>query len=119
VWRSVLLDPKPLLADANGDMRVNFTDFQLLERNFGAVTSGLDPVAARSLGDFNADGSVDAGDFGILRNQFGWWIPAVPGAGNASSQAPMAVPEPGLALAACGLTLLLGRAARTPPRVDK
>ena len=103
--RAVLLDPKPLLADATGDMRVDFRDFQILEVNFGSEIPGLNPAAARGRGDFNGDGAIDSLDFVILKEEFGWWIPAVPGGGGAGASV---VPEPGAALIA-GAVLALAR----------
>jgi hypothetical protein len=108
VLRPVLLDPKPLLADANRDMKVDFIDFQILEVNFGSEFLGLSPATARARGDFNTDGEVDSLDFGLLRDQFGWWIPAVPSSETAVS----VVPEPGALFAACAAVTLMARRVR-------
>ena len=56
--------------DANGDNRVDATDFGILVDAYGGDASvpgsGYDPIA-----DFNSDGSVDATDFGILVGSYG------------------------------------------------
>ncbi|MFO0897485.1 MAG: Ig-like domain-containing protein [Pirellulales bacterium] len=54
----------PLVGDANGDGRVDLTDFGLLKANFGSGTT-------RAKGDFNGDQKVDLTDFGILKQNFG------------------------------------------------
>jgi probable HAF family extracellular repeat protein len=88
--------------DANGDGKVDLTDFGILKSNFGTGTTP-------EQGDFTGDGKVDLTDFGILKANFG------KGAG-------LAVPEPSgwvLAVLAglAGLLLLSARrrpAARSP-----
>ena len=53
-----------LRGDANGDRRVNLSDFVILRNHFGQSGQFRD-------GDFNYDGTVDLSDFVILRNHFG------------------------------------------------
>lgn len=55
-----------LLADANGDGRVNTLDFNALAAHFG-VSGG----ASLGQGDFDADGAVDSDDFVIFAGQYG------------------------------------------------
>jgi probable HAF family extracellular repeat protein len=50
--------------DANGDGKVDLSDFGILKDNFGSGTTLAE-------GDFNADTKVDLSDFGILKNNFG------------------------------------------------
>jgi probable HAF family extracellular repeat protein len=69
--------------DANGDGKVDLTDFGILKSNFGSGTT-------LAQGDFTGDGKVDLTDFGILKSNFGQTGAA-------------AVPEPsGLLLAGLG-----------------
>jgi hypothetical protein len=51
--------------DANANGEVGFSDFQLLEQNFGLTN------ARWSQGDFNEDGVVDTADFAILMKNYG------------------------------------------------
>ena len=69
------LDFFVLRGDANGDRRVNVSDFGILRANFG----GSGKTWAQ--GDFNYDGLVNVADFGILRANFGTYLPP-PGGGN-------------------------------------
>ncbi|MFO0898360.1 MAG: dockerin type I repeat-containing protein [Pirellulales bacterium] len=90
------LEPVPgltlLPGDANGDGKVDLTDFGILKTNFGSGSS-------LSQGDFNGDAHVDLTDFGILKQSFG-----VSGA--------VGVPEPAtLILGTIGFALLGLRAA--------
>lgn len=63
----------PLLpGDANGDGRVDLSDFGILKDNFGQSP------AARDQGDLNSDGRVDLSDFGVLKDNFGTGGTAVP-----------------------------------------
>ncbi len=56
--------PGPTLGDANGDGRVDLTDFGILKANFGKGSGW-------SQGDFDGNGRVDLTDFGLLKNAFG------------------------------------------------
>jgi hypothetical protein len=78
--------------DANGDGKVNLSDFGILKDNFGSGTTLAE-------GDFNADGKVDLSDFGILKDNFG-------------STGAAFVPEPSSLLMAGIGTLALGFALR-------
>ncbi|MFO0898334.1 MAG: ELWxxDGT repeat protein [Pirellulales bacterium] len=62
LW-SLALNPS-LAGDANGDGRVDLTDFGILKANFGTGTT-------RAEGDFDGNGQVDLSDFGILKAEFG------------------------------------------------
>jgi len=75
--------------DVNGnpltDRKVDFIDFQILEKNFGRTN------ASHSEGDFDHDGDVDNADFQILQSRFGTGQ-AAPAAPVASSPAPAPAP---------------------------
>ncbi len=58
----------PLPGDANGDGKVDLTDFGILKNNFGAGTT-------QAQGDFDGNGRVDLTDFGIFKQAL-----ATPGA---------------------------------------
>ncbi|MFO0900603.1 MAG: dockerin type I domain-containing protein [Pirellulales bacterium] len=58
------LNAKLIPGDANGDGKVDLSDFGILKSNFGSGTTLAE-------GDFNADGKVDLSDFGILKENFG------------------------------------------------
>jgi O-glycosyl hydrolase len=83
--------------DANGDGRVNLSDFLILRRNFGSTS----PEGFAD-GDFNGDGRVNLSDFLILRSNFG----AGPDAGPLTSFYDAFVPEP----ATAGVVLMSGLA---------
>lgn len=53
-----------LAGDANGDEKVDLSDFAILKENFG-TTGG------RRQGNFNSDEVVDLNDFAILKSNFG------------------------------------------------
>ncbi len=53
-----------LLGDANGDQKVDLSDFGLLKQHFGAAGD-------RATGDFDGDGVIGLGDFGFLKENFG------------------------------------------------
>jgi hypothetical protein len=57
---------QPLPGDCNSDFKVDFTDFTILNQNFGRVTT-----AGAVEGDLNVDGRVDFSDFTILNQNFG------------------------------------------------
>jgi uncharacterized protein (DUF2141 family) len=81
-----------LSGDANGDGKVDLTDFGIVKDNFGSGS-------ALCQGDFNGDASVDLTDFGILKQNFG-------------ASGAVSVPEPAtLGLCLLGLALLGLRAA--------
>ena len=65
--------------DANLDWIVDFSDFQILQNNFGSTG------AAWQDGDFNGDGIVGFADFQLLQNNFG----------QTTGSPLTAVPEPG------------------------
>lgn len=54
-------------ADANLDGVVDFSDFQILQNNYG-----LSDAVTFIDGDFNGDGIVDFSDFQILQNSYGY-----------------------------------------------
>jgi hypothetical protein len=58
-----------LAGDANGDGKVSFADYLVLEANFGKT--GM----TRSTGDFNNDGKVSFADYLILEADFGKSVP--------------------------------------------
>jgi probable HAF family extracellular repeat protein len=96
--------PPPLLGDANGDKRVDFADFQIVERNLGGAGDF-------AMGDFSGDGLVDHLDFNILHEHFGD-MRTEDGVAEGA-----AVPEPaGLSVIAAA-ALLAGR--RLPRRVSR
>ena len=64
-----LLSVTPLLADANGDGRVDAADFDVLAQHFGQ-RGPLMPID----GDFNSDGVVNAADFELLAASYGQQI---------------------------------------------
>jgi len=75
-----------LAGDANGDGKVDLSDFGILKQNFGTGSAAAE-------GDFNGDSKIDLTDFGILKENFG-----------KSSTA--AVPEPAtLSLSLLGLAM--------------
>src|SRR4051794_27437401 len=59
-----LLSFTPLVADFNGDGRVDESDFTVLAQHF----NGTGDHAA---GDANSDGSINSVDFNLLVSQFG------------------------------------------------
>ena len=59
----------PLTGDANGDGKVSFADYLILEANFGKT--GMSWVQ----GDFNNDGKVSFADYLLLEQNFGKSIP--------------------------------------------
>lgn len=66
IWET--LDP-PYVSrqgDANGDGRVDLTDFGTLKANFGKR------VDRWMVADFSGNGVVDGNDFEVLQNNFGW-----------------------------------------------
>lgn len=75
-----------VVADSNGDGRVDFFDFGSLKTDFGT---------SEPRSDFDESGRVDIGDFGILKDSFG---------ADIRQQGAAAVPEPsGIVLVVCAL----------------
>ena len=70
-----------LAADANGDSRVDFSDYLSLEASFG--------VSGVSSADFDASGTVDFNDYLILESAFGAVLPAPDWTGNLAGQSPL------------------------------
>jgi hypothetical protein len=67
--------PKPagvtgLAGDANWDDRVSFSDYLLLEQNFGRSSGGT-----WGRGDFNNDGKVTFSDYLLVEQNFGKTVP--------------------------------------------
>ncbi len=69
LWAVDLAPPDPLPGDANGDGRVDLTDFGLLKLHFGQSPATL------AEGDFSGDHVVGLDDFGILKLNFGRMAP--------------------------------------------
>lgn len=86
-----------LPGDANGDLKIDITDFNILSSNF----SPGDNSKTWTGGDFDGDGDVDITDFNSLSSNF-----APSGYGLSSS---LAVPEPGISAMAVLLTIMLCR----------
>ncbi len=61
IWVGRFTDPLP--GDANGDGKVDLTDFGILKNNFG---TGM----TQAQGDFDGNGRVDLTDFGIFKQAF-------------------------------------------------
>ena len=61
-----------LAGDANGDGKVDFSDFNLLVANFGKTGVGW------AGGDFNGDGIVNFADFNLLASNLGKSLPSLP-----------------------------------------
>ena len=98
-----------IAGDTNLDHRVNFADFQRLERNFGLSGTW-------SEGDFNGDGTVNFSDFQFLYANFGESFTPMPGVVTSADQATLDafaaahVPEPGLtAVGALAIACALAR----------
>ena len=70
--------------DANGDLKIDITDFNILSTNFdpGGTTNGWTDA------DFDGDGDVDITDFNLLSANF---APS-----NYGDAGPVSVPEPGV-----------------------
>lgn len=82
----LLSGPQPMLpGDANGDLRVNLSDFNALKSHFGGP-------GQRPQGDFTGDGAVSLDDFSILKGNFG-------------ADASQGVPEPGAGFLAAAALL--------------
>jgi hypothetical protein len=87
------------LGDANLDGRVDFSDFQRLERGFGRTGQRW------AGGDFDYDGLVTRADFGLLYANFGRGID--PGGAAAMDVLAPGLPEPGwAAVSVVGFTLI-------------
>jgi hypothetical protein len=76
---TLLVEPKLVEGDANGDGRVDLNDFGLLKQSFGTSP------AFRPQGDLNGDHKVDLTDFGILKENFGQGGSAALAADSAAS----------------------------------
>jgi hypothetical protein len=61
--------PVILGGDANGDRKVSFADYLILEQNFGKTG------ATWAMGDFNNDAKVSFADYLILEQNFGKTVP--------------------------------------------
>ncbi|MCK6576674.1 MAG: carboxypeptidase regulatory-like domain-containing protein [Anaerolineae bacterium] len=59
---------QPVAGDANGDRRVDITDFSMLAMAFGAAAG---EAAYLESADFDGDGRIEIGDFSILAENFG------------------------------------------------
>lgn len=77
---SILVQEPGLSADFDSDGDVDGSDFLIWQRGYGNQNG-----VARSDGDANGDGLVDAADLGLWRNQF---------SGAVSGRSAVAVPEP-------------------------
>ncbi|MCH2128393.1 MAG: dockerin type I domain-containing protein [Pirellulaceae bacterium] len=84
-----------LEGDANGDKRIDITDFNVLSSNFDPTGQNANDWTNA---DFNADGNVDITDFNALSSNF-----APGGYGDGPGQ----VPEPTSSIL-LGLGMLLG-----------
>ena len=97
---AVNLQPKP--GDANGDGRVTFVDFSILQNHFNMAGTFSD-------GDFNGDGMVTFADFSILQNNFeqsGGPPSLVANLAEFGAAANQVLPEPGsFSLVALGAVL--------------
>lgn len=91
--------------DADLDLQLKFTDYQILESHFG-MTSG----ATWYDGDFNNDGAVTFTDYQLLEANFGKSFLTAPAGGLTSQAGGPGVPEPAcLALLLAGLPMLKKR----------
>jgi hypothetical protein len=61
----LVVAPKLLEGDVDGNRKVDLSDFGLLKGSFGLTS------AFRSQGDLNGDRKVDLNDFGLLKSNFG------------------------------------------------
>jgi hypothetical protein len=110
---SITADPPFMVADANGDGRVDVTDLGILASNFN---DGPPDPTGRTGGDFNRDGFVNVTDLGILATYFNQ--PDAAGGGPSFHEAlaayphlPAGIPEP----AALALTALIVPLLARPP----
>jgi hypothetical protein len=94
--------------DANLDGKVTISDYGKIDFNIG-----IPGASGWANGDFNYDGKVTISDYGIIDFVIGIQGPPFPTSGGASSGL-SAVPEPSaaMAIAAGGLSLLVGRRSR-------
>ena len=81
LWTSIADSVRPM-GDSNCDGCVDISDYENLVAQFGS-TPGLDSA------DFNGDGSVDLGDFVIMRENFGFGVEPALYNGSGST-----IPEP-------------------------
>lgn len=90
----ILLDPVPVVGDANNDLKVTGADYTLWAANYGRGLTN----ATVAQGDFNGDGKVTGADYTLWAANF----QSFPVAAAAA-----VVPEPSaLALALAGLSLI-------------
>lgn len=71
-----------LPGDANGDHRVSFEDFSILQNHYGQSGVG------RAAGDFDGDGRVTFADFSILQNHYGQSLGGPAAAERSAAAAP-------------------------------
>jgi len=62
------IETGPLIGDINQDNKVDFRDFQILQRHYGET------VPANTSGDLNGDGIVNFQDFQILQVHYGEYL---------------------------------------------
>ncbi|HYE20673.1 MAG TPA: PEP-CTERM sorting domain-containing protein [Tepidisphaeraceae bacterium] len=117
-WKDVKL-VQPFFDFGDGDVDINgivdFTDFQILQNNFG--TTGVNTWLQ---GDLDGDNDVDFTDFQYLQNSFGYESSVLTGATAAAFDkgawdafVASAVPEPGaLGVVGIGALAALGRRRR-------
>ena len=87
--------PAIIPGDANNDLIVNTTDFEILYRN-------LYKAGDRTVGDFNGDGRVSFSDYQILERNFGKSVDGSSAGGGIPAELAAMVPEPGgLGVIAC------------------
>lgn len=99
VWETVTTNASlslVLAADANRDLKVSSTDFNLLAGNFGASTY------LNRQGDFDGNGQVNSLDFNVLSAQYGTSLISAPAPGSV-------VPEPSFAIFLPAMLLIIRR----------
>jgi hypothetical protein len=99
VWETVTTNASlslVLAADANRDLKVSSTDFNLLAGNFGASTY------LNRQGDFDGNGQVNSLDFNVLSAQYGTSLISAPAPGSV-------VPEPSFVIFLPAMLLIIRR----------